>query len=106
MPMSPGGFNVSGVEVAPHPAACPIMRRITGDGVELNVLDEGDGPAVLLLHGFPDSARLWRRGGVGARVAGARTRGPARDPLGRPPDGVRVARDRPAAALVVHAAVS
>ncbi len=36
------------------------MRRITGDGVELNVLDEGDGPAVLLLHGFPDSARLWR----------------------------------------------
>ncbi len=36
------------------------MRRIIGDGVELSVLDEGDGPAVLLLHGFPDSARLWR----------------------------------------------
>lgn len=36
------------------------MRRISGDGVELNVLDEGEGPAVLLLHGFPDSARLWR----------------------------------------------
>jgi pimeloyl-ACP methyl ester carboxylesterase len=36
------------------------MRRITGDGVELAVLDEGEGPAVLLLHGFPDSARLWR----------------------------------------------
>ena len=36
------------------------MRRITGDGVELAVLDQGEGPAVLLLHGFPDSARLWR----------------------------------------------
>jgi pimeloyl-ACP methyl ester carboxylesterase len=35
------------------------MRRISGDGVELSVLDEGEGPAVLLLHGFPDSARLW-----------------------------------------------
>jgi pimeloyl-ACP methyl ester carboxylesterase len=37
------------------------MRRITGDGVELAVLDQGEGPAVLLLHGFPDSARSWRR---------------------------------------------
>jgi pimeloyl-ACP methyl ester carboxylesterase len=36
------------------------MRRINSDGVELSVLDEGEGPAVLLLHGFPDSARLWR----------------------------------------------
>jgi pimeloyl-ACP methyl ester carboxylesterase len=36
------------------------MRRITGDGVELSVLDEGEGPTVLLLHGFPDSSRLWR----------------------------------------------
>jgi pimeloyl-ACP methyl ester carboxylesterase len=36
------------------------MRRINGDGVELSILDEGRGPAVLLLHGFPDSARLWR----------------------------------------------
>jgi pimeloyl-ACP methyl ester carboxylesterase len=32
-----------------------------GDGVELSVLDEGEGPAVLLIHGFPDSARLWRQ---------------------------------------------
>ena len=36
------------------------MRRIEGDGVTLAVLDEGEGPAVLLLHGFPDSSRLWR----------------------------------------------
>jgi pimeloyl-ACP methyl ester carboxylesterase len=36
------------------------MRRLRGDGVTLAVLDEGDGPAVLLLHGFPDSSHLWR----------------------------------------------
>jgi pimeloyl-ACP methyl ester carboxylesterase len=34
--------------------------RVEADGVGLEVLDEGSGPAVLLLHGFPDSSRLWR----------------------------------------------
>ncbi len=28
--------------------------------ITLHVVDEGSGPAVLLLHGFPDSAQLWR----------------------------------------------
>ena len=37
------------------------MRRVAGDGVTLAVADEGDGPAVVLLHGFPDSSRLWRK---------------------------------------------
>ena len=32
-----------------------------GDGIELAVTDEGEGPPVLLLHGFPDSSELWRR---------------------------------------------
>lgn len=36
------------------------MRRIAGDGVQLAVRDEGAGPPVLLLHGFPDSSGLWR----------------------------------------------
>lgn len=36
------------------------MRRIEGDGVTLAVHDEGEGDPVLLLHGFPDSSRLWR----------------------------------------------
>jgi pimeloyl-ACP methyl ester carboxylesterase len=36
--------------------------RIRGDGVELEVRDEGErgAPAVLLVHGFPDSSYLWR----------------------------------------------
>jgi len=36
------------------------MRRVTGDGISLAVLDEGEGQPVLLMHGFPDSSRVWR----------------------------------------------
>ncbi len=36
------------------------MRRVAGDGITLAVLDEGEGPTVLLLHGFPDSSHVWR----------------------------------------------
>jgi pimeloyl-ACP methyl ester carboxylesterase len=36
------------------------VRRLAGDGVTLAVRDEGEGPPVLLLHGFPDSSHLWR----------------------------------------------
>jgi pimeloyl-ACP methyl ester carboxylesterase len=37
-----------------------IMREVTANGLRFAVRDEGTGPAVLLLHGFPDSAALWR----------------------------------------------
>lgn len=33
---------------------------IEANGIKFNVLVEGHGPEVMLLHGFPDSARLWR----------------------------------------------
>ena len=36
------------------------MRSVSGDGVRLAVLDEGEGQPVLLLHGFPDSSYGWR----------------------------------------------
>jgi pimeloyl-ACP methyl ester carboxylesterase len=52
------------------------MRRIKGDGVELSVLDEGEGPAVLLLHGFPDSAGLWRHQIPALKDAGFRVVAP------------------------------
>jgi len=35
-------------------------RKIQSGKVELNVQVTGDGPAILLLHGFPDSNALWR----------------------------------------------
>src|SRR6266496_5379561 len=35
-------------------------RVIEANGISLYVEDHGDGVPVLLLHGWPDSARLWR----------------------------------------------
>jgi pimeloyl-ACP methyl ester carboxylesterase len=41
--------------------AAEISERVVdAGGVRLNVASAGEGPAVLLLHGFPDSWRLWR----------------------------------------------
>ena len=55
-------------------------RQLTRDGVSLNYLDEGNGPAVLLIHGFPDSINLWRHQipallDAGYRVIAADNRG-------------------------------
>lgn len=35
--------------------------RVSVGEIELSVVDAGEGEPVLLLHGFPDSAGLWRR---------------------------------------------
>lgn len=35
-------------------------RRVDVNGITLAVVDAGSGPPVVLLHGFPDSADLWR----------------------------------------------
>ncbi|MHC5256769.1 alpha/beta fold hydrolase [Streptomyces sp. UC4497] len=37
----------------------PELRRISVNGVELNVALAGSGPAVLLLHGFPHTWEVW-----------------------------------------------
>jgi pimeloyl-ACP methyl ester carboxylesterase len=47
-----------------------LVRWVSGDGVRLAVLDEGEGPAVLLLHGFPDSSQGWRYQVPALRAAG------------------------------------
>jgi pimeloyl-ACP methyl ester carboxylesterase len=36
------------------------LRIATGPGVSLHVAEAGDGPPLLLLHGFPDNGDLWR----------------------------------------------
>ena len=36
------------------------MNNITLGDLTFAVQDEGEGPAVVLLHGFPDSHALWR----------------------------------------------
>lgn len=48
--------------------------------LDFHVVDEGKGPVVLLLHGFPDSSRLWRHQipaltGAGYRVIAPDLRG-------------------------------
>jgi pimeloyl-ACP methyl ester carboxylesterase len=35
-------------------------KQMQVNGLNFNVIDEGEGQPVLLLHGFPDSAMLWR----------------------------------------------
>ncbi|MFE3738210.1 alpha/beta fold hydrolase [Streptomyces sp. NPDC059134] len=44
------------------------LRRVRANGVDLNVALAGEGPAVLLLHGFPHTWRLWTN--VLERLAG------------------------------------
>ncbi|MEV7425863.1 alpha/beta hydrolase [Streptomyces sp. NPDC091212] len=42
----------------PRPSGVEL-RRVTVNGVDLNVALAGEGPAVLLLHGFPHTWQLW-----------------------------------------------
>ena len=35
-------------------------RKIKVNGISLNVIIEGKGPVVMLVHGFPDSHQVWR----------------------------------------------
>jgi pimeloyl-ACP methyl ester carboxylesterase len=47
--------------------------RIDNAGVEIEVADGGTGTPVLLLHGFPDSGRMWRNQVSALQDAGFRT---------------------------------
>jgi pimeloyl-ACP methyl ester carboxylesterase len=56
-------------------AGAPVHVHI--NGVDLNVQDTGGpGPAVLLIHGWPDSHELWRHQVAGLTAAGYRTVAP------------------------------
>ncbi|MFJ6071703.1 alpha/beta fold hydrolase [Streptomyces sp. NPDC093065] len=50
-PHHPSDLQPQGVE----------LRRLAVNGVEINVALHGEGPAVLLLHGFPHTWQLWTR---------------------------------------------
>jgi pimeloyl-ACP methyl ester carboxylesterase len=51
-------------------------RRIATNGIELQVLDEGSGPLVVLCHGFPELAFSWRRQVPALTAAGFRVLAP------------------------------
>jgi soluble epoxide hydrolase / lipid-phosphate phosphatase len=42
------------------PVSFPPSRRIATNGIELAVHEQGEGPVVILLHGFPELAYSWR----------------------------------------------
>jgi pimeloyl-ACP methyl ester carboxylesterase len=55
-------------------------KRVRVNGLELNVIVEGEGPDVLLVHGFPDDHAVWRKQipalvAAGYRVIAPDTRG-------------------------------
>ncbi len=41
--------------------AQPIQREVVANGLRFACLEAGEGPLVLLLHGFPDNAQTWER---------------------------------------------
>jgi pimeloyl-ACP methyl ester carboxylesterase len=52
------------------------VMRVDVNGIGLEVEDRGSGPPVLLLHGWPDSHRLWRHQVEALTAAGFRTVAP------------------------------
>ena len=48
------------------------QQQVETNGVSLNVVEQGDGPAVLFVHGFPDGWRGWRRQMAAVADAGYR----------------------------------
>ncbi|ROZ75792.1 alpha/beta fold hydrolase [Ramlibacter sp. WS9] len=42
-------------------AVTAASRKLRVNGIELNVAVHGEGPALLLVHGFPDDMAVWRR---------------------------------------------
>src|SRR5450631_747743 len=46
----------------------PTQRLIESNGIRLNIAEQGDGPPVLLCHGFPESWYSWRHQ-IGALAA-------------------------------------
>src|ERR1700704_1571466 len=48
------------VSAAPEASVTVSSRTATVDGLELHYLTAGRGPAVLLLHGYAETSRMWR----------------------------------------------
>lgn len=65
-------------------------QTLTVGSIKLHVEDEGSGPAVLLLHGFPDSSRGWRHQIPALVAAGYRPIAPDLRGFGKSdkPDGI------------------
>jgi pimeloyl-ACP methyl ester carboxylesterase len=69
----------------------PTLARIEANGVEFAYYEEGSGPLVLLLHGFPDTAHTWDETRPALAAAGYRAVSPymrGYHPTSIPADGL------------------
>jgi len=69
-------------------------ERVRIDGLDFHVRIEGDGPPILVLHGFPDSGELWRLQTPALVAAGFRVIVPDLRGCGRTDAPAEVARYR------------
>jgi pimeloyl-ACP methyl ester carboxylesterase len=51
-------------------------HNVATNGISLRVIEQGEGPAVLFCHGFPDTAQTWRRQMKAVASAGYRALAP------------------------------
>ncbi|MEK9869138.1 MAG: alpha/beta fold hydrolase, partial [Gammaproteobacteria bacterium] len=59
------------------------FRRVATNGIEINVAEAGEGPLVLLTHGFPESWYSWRHQLPAIAAAGFRAVAPDMRGYGR-----------------------
>src|SRR5215213_11989327 len=55
-----GAASADGQPATGQPDLNAMTKMVTVNNMAFPVIDQGTGPAVLLLHGFPDSRFLWR----------------------------------------------
>ena len=68
----------------------PDPHFVASNGIRMAVYEEGEGPAVILLHGFPELAFSWRHQLPALAAAGYRAIAPDMRGYGQTggPDGV------------------
>lgn len=66
-------------------AQAAMEKTVTANGIDFTYLEAGEGPLVILLHGYPETARSWAH--VQGRIAAAGFRTIAPFTRGYPPTG-------------------
>ncbi|OKI99874.1 alpha/beta fold hydrolase [Kitasatospora sp. CB01950] len=79
----------------PAPPAAPRHRTVQGPAGRLHLVEQGAGPLVLLIHGFPESWYSWRRqlpalAAAGYRAVAPDVRGYGRSSRPAPADAYRM----------------
>lgn len=94
--------------MTPAPSAPPVHRLIASPAGRTHLVEQGRGPLVLLLHGFPETWRSWRHqlpalAAAGYRAVAMDTRGNGRSSRPGAPAAYRATALAEDVAAVVHA---